>query len=456
MQNKLSLNLLNFLIFFAGIADIVGGQRILEKGSFLGKFALGFPFLIAPLFFVILKSLSLQKKNFRLKKINIHKWAIKNIWLMLILGIITGLFFPIFNIGFFRMDYYLSDLLGVLWIYLWLFYFSRFFILNENIISFFNVIYVLSIISLISFVFSSDRVHLNSLGSLSYIVPSLLGSYLVTSSMRLSQVFKGTCRKTISWIGVIRLTVGFWVMLFLSIPYFLGYQKISFFSYIFCFTLTIYLVFSTFWNQKKVSSLLLVVLVICFTFTFVLNQSWLSGNLGDAFLRTRTYNQILNNSSLQKDSVELDESSEARVLEAIDSSIFFTDNLPLSLLGFGHGSSYPVVFSPILSNATEEGFIHNIHIGVVLLTFRYGLVGILFWLTILLSIIISIFSISKDLTRFPISNNTNYLSAQMFIFSFLMLSSLFVQFSSQNILINPMFGISLGIFLQYYNIQVKV
>jgi len=200
--------------------------------------------------------------------------------------------------------------------------------------------------------------------------------------------------------------------------------------------------------------------MICLTFTFVLNQSWLSGNLEDAFLRTRTYNQILNNSSLQKDSVELDESSEARVLEAIDSSIFFTDNLPLSLLGFGHGSSYPVVFSPILSNATEEGFIHNIHIGVVLLTFRYGLVGILFWLTILLSIIISIFSISKDLTGFPIviksPNNTNYLSAQMFIFSFLMLSSLFVQFSSQNILINPMFGISLGIFLQYYNIQVKV
>lgn len=76
---------------------------------------------------------------------------------------------------------------------------------------------------------------------------------------------------------------------------------------------------------------------------------------------------------------ESDESLMARVQEGVD--VVYTlrrEGGPVEyLIGFGHGATYKPRFSFLARNVTDEGRVHNIHIGPLLLLFRYGVLGLL-------------------------------------------------------------------------------
>jgi hypothetical protein len=75
---------------------------------------------------------------------------------------------------------------------------------------------------------------------------------------------------------------------------------------------------------------------------------------------------------------ESDESLLARVQEGFDVvRTLGTEGGPVEyLLGFGHGATYKPQFSFLARNVTDEGRVHNVHIGPVLVLFRYGAVGL--------------------------------------------------------------------------------
>lgn len=72
-----------------------------------------------------------------------------------------------------------------------------------------------------------------------------------------------------------------------------------------------------------------------------------------------------------------DVSRQNRLLEAADALSEIKEGGVLALgLGFGPGASYVPQRSLIWRNLTEAGTVHHIHIGVVMLMYRYGLIGL--------------------------------------------------------------------------------
>lgn len=75
---------------------------------------------------------------------------------------------------------------------------------------------------------------------------------------------------------------------------------------------------------------------------------------------------------------EQDESLLSRVQEASDVlATFSREGSTLTYLtGFGHGATYRPEASFLARNVTAEGRVHNVHIGPLMIFFRYGLIGL--------------------------------------------------------------------------------
>jgi hypothetical protein len=138
---------------------------------------------------------------------------------------------------------------------------------------------------------------------------------------------------------------------------------------------------------------------------------------------------------------EADASLLARVLEARDALAMVVENWASIqyLVGYGHGATYRPYYSYIERNVTDEGFVHNIHVGPVLIFFRYGLLGVLLYLTLLVSV-------TRELLRIRMSWGKGGVEFHrtLFIMGITMyLLDLFIR----NIIVDPMFSYMLAGFL---------
>lgn len=86
---------------------------------------------------------------------------------------------------------------------------------------------------------------------------------------------------------------------------------------------------------------------------------------------------------------EQDESLLARVKEASDvlSTIRREGSTLNYLVGFGHGATYRPSESYLTRNVTAEGRVHNVHIGPLMIFFRYGCVGLLIYAWVIKTVV---------------------------------------------------------------------
>ena len=87
---------------------------------------------------------------------------------------------------------------------------------------------------------------------------------------------------------------------------------------------------------------------------------------------------------------EVDNSLLSRFNEASDAMNEFGNHAGSLnyIFGFGHGSTFQPVHSS-LRNAIGDGVVHNIHIGPVLVFFRYGLLGVAVYVLLIVSVFLS-------------------------------------------------------------------
>lgn len=88
----------------------------------------------------------------------------------------------------------------------------------------------------------------------------------------------------------------------------------------------------------------------------------------------------------------------ARLAEADDVIRTFDVEGPASrwLTGLGHGATYEPRVSFLSRNVTEHGRVHNIHIGPLMVWFRYGAMGLAVWLLLVVLAVRSSLSVVRD------------------------------------------------------------
>lgn len=93
-----------------------------------------------------------------------------------------------------------------------------------------------------------------------------------------------------------------------------------------------------------------------------------------------------------------DESLSSRYLEAHDAILTAKDewNSMNYVLGYGHGATYRPTLSFIERNVTSEGRVHNIHIGPVMIWFRYGALGVVLLVAGLASLAVILWRTATD------------------------------------------------------------
>jgi len=136
-----------------------------------------------------------------------------------------------------------------------------------------------------------------------------------------------------------------------------------------------------------------------------------------------------------------DESLLARFHEAQDALFQFGRHArPLNyVLGFGHGSTFRPVVGPI-RNMTPEAVVHNIHIGPVLVLYRYGLLGLLLYVFLLGRVIMSFLR-----QRGRLRNSEPVIFPDLFFT--LGLGMLLIDGTMRNVIADPVFSYVLAGFL---------
>ncbi|MGI9258390.1 MAG: hypothetical protein ACR2QQ_06120 [Gammaproteobacteria bacterium] len=139
---------------------------------------------------------------------------------------------------------------------------------------------------------------------------------------------------------------------------------------------------------------------------------------------------------------QVDDSLLSRVSEAQDAIQAMIDRgRPLNyLLGFGHGATFVPVFSS-LRNAVADGVVHNIHIGPVLIIYRYGLLGLLIYLFLLYRLAHSFFSHRRRIAEGSISTNELFFT---FATTMYLLDGLVF-----NVIVDPGFSFAVAGYLHY-------
>lgn len=140
-----------------------------------------------------------------------------------------------------------------------------------------------------------------------------------------------------------------------------------------------------------------------------------------------------------------------RFCEAINVLYTISDLWPSALTGFGHGSAYTyypdrVNLGTIIQNLTQDGLVHNIHIGPLLLFFRYGIIGLILYIIFIVVLIKGFFFakyLYNEITALKI--NGNYFSVKLFYINYFIYMFLLFRFHIANSLVEPLFGLSLAI-----------
>lgn len=106
-----------------------------------------------------------------------------------------------------------------------------------------------------------------------------------------------------------------------------------------------------------------------------------------------------------------------RLLEAQDVLLALSkeDSLTRWIFGFGHGAMYPISSSFPEPNVTGNGLVHNIHIHVFLWLFRYGLFGLLVYLSFVFKATKSYFSLLGNVNEYTFIEKLFVISAMMLV-----------------------------------------
>jgi hypothetical protein len=134
---------------------------------------------------------------------------------------------------------------------------------------------------------------------------------------------------------------------------------------------------------------------------------------------------------------ESDESLLARIREGADvvGTLRREGNVTTWVIGFGHGATYRPRLSFLARNVTSDGRVHNIHIGPIMLVYRYGAVG-------LISMLIVAVVAAATLVR-PIGVQKGSPSATAVLFAMGAVAYL-IKALMFNVLIDPFFSYSLA------------
>lgn len=130
-----------------------------------------------------------------------------------------------------------------------------------------------------------------------------------------------------------------------------------------------------------------------------------------------------------------DDSLIARANEAADvASTLRRDGAPGNwIVGFGHGATYRPQSSFLSRNVTPEGRVHNVHIGPLLILFRYGLAG-------LAAYVLGLLFVARMLIRLSKARNADDASG----FFVLATAAYLIEGLMFNVLVDPLFSYALA------------
>lgn len=138
-----------------------------------------------------------------------------------------------------------------------------------------------------------------------------------------------------------------------------------------------------------------------------------------------------------------DRSLDVRINEAQDAVLMMQKEGTAvnHILGFGHGASYRPVNLYNIRNITKDGSIHNIHIGPVLIYFRYGILGVVLYGCLLLVVAWSHVKLVKEWRNRRV--NILYMAFAFSLVVYLINNLL------RNVIVDPIFSYVLAGFLYY-------
>ncbi len=161
----------------------------------------------------------------------------------------------------------------------------------------------------------------------------------------------------------------------------------------------------------------------------------------------QAFNAVISDTRFQANiEGEADESLLSRLFEAQDAlGQFHRQAGPLNYaLGFGHGATFRSIYAP-LRNATNDGVVHNIHFGPVMILYRYGLIGVIAYLALIGFLIASFLSQRKRIS--VCTGNELFFS---FTLSLYLLDGLL-----RNVFVDPVFSYVLAGYI-FYRCNTKV
>lgn len=413
------------VLVLVSLAGMIASTRVsLSLNAIVPKLVAGLPFLVAGL---MVPYLLLRDIRFRR---GLTSTMLVLLALIVVSGSVFGVLYAIGGWAPFYTTYYGTDLLLILWFFLAIYAFQD---VDEpegrrEIIRLFTITVFAVLANTIYSTLSSSllETYFLGIGGMHQIVPSFILSYLLVRLV-------GRDGES-GWRRRVAIGASVVAMLLLIPIYLLGYQRAALLAFLTTLMTAVALVIVSLVRRPALAMGIILVFV---------GLSFAAGPIvGPRFKETRFYRL-----TLQTD-FRREESSFARVLEARDAFKFMADQPIYPLIGFGHGATYKPDESFMTPNVTAEGTVHNIHIGPVLLYFRYGIFGAALWGMMIWVLARGFFRLRSLLEEFSVMRSAPphvTRDLMLFLTAYFVFLALFMVFFTMNIMIDPVMGIALGI-----------
>lgn len=412
-------------LILVSLAGMIASTHVsVSLNAILPKVVAGLPFLVAA---SMVPYLMLRHVRFRR---GLTSTMLVLLGLIVVSGSVFGILYAVCGWIPFYTTYFGTDLLLILWLFLAIYAFQdvddaegrreigRLFAIIVFVVLA-NTIYTTLNSSLI-------EIYFLGIGGMHQVVPSFVLAYLLVRVVG----------REGRWSWRRRVAVGAAIGgALLMIPiYLLGYQRAALLAFFATFMTAVALaILSLARRPGRAFAIMLVFAGLAVAAAPI---------VGPRFKETRFYRLTL------QMEFRREESSFARVLEARDAFKFMADQPVYPLIGFGHGATYKPEASFMAPNVTEDGVVHNIHIGPVLLYFRYGIFGAALWGMMVWVLVRGFFRLRSLLEEFSsIRPAPPQVTRDLILFltAYFVFLALFVIFFTMNILIDPIMGIALAI-----------
>lgn len=413
------------VLILVSLAGMIASTRVsLSLNAIVPKLVAGLPFLVAGL---MIPYLLLRNVRFRR---GLTSAMLVLLALIVGSGSIFGILYAIGGWMPFYATYFGTDLLLVLWLFLAIYAFQD---VDEpegrrEVIRLFAITVFAVLANTVYSTLSSSllEIYFLGIGGMHQIVPSFFLSYLLVRLV-------GREGRS-GWRRRVAIGAAVAAMLLLIPIYLLGYQRAALLAFLTTLMTAAALVVVSLVRRPALA----MGIVLIFAGLAVAAGPI----IGPRFKETRFYKLTI------QTEFHREESSFARVLEASDAFEFMADQPVYPLIGFGHGATYRPNASFMAPNVTPEGVVHNIHIGPVLLFFRYGIFGAALWGMMAWVLVRGFFRLRSLLEEFSIMHPAPphvTRDLMLFLTAYFVFLALFMVFFTMNIMIDPVMGIALGI-----------